>query len=728
VTRRRTRAGSSRRAPQTPAWLGLFALAAAGCGASIPDGSYGVSSVKIRGTKPFDDEAVKACLATFERERFEFVLGGAAAPQCGVPPFDATRLPVRLWSWPWTDWPVFNQTAFDRDLDRIERWYRARGYYDARVVDADVERDEEARRVDVSLTVEPGEPLLMVRIELDSTEPLDPEVMDALHAVIELTLGEPFDEALYDRSKRRIVEVLHEASYARGAVLGTASVDPVQKIARVAFTVVPGPSCRFGEVTVEGNGDLPAVPILAAAALESGMPFSLSALRDARFAIFGLGPFASVEIEHRLRPGTDIVDAVIRVTPARMVRFGVGVGMSVGGLYAQEDETGEGGFAQWDVHLLGKFEHRNFLGGMRSLRIEDRPRLIFDEVFPNARCPESPHCPRLGNLLTLELRQPAFGEARTTLVARGRWDLGPDPYGGRFLRDDIVVGVGPERRFFEGKLLLSSSVNLDLFMPRQEFEPYPMTELLYLHHVAQLDLRDDPRRTRRGSYFALGVQHGGYFLPSDWDYVRITQDSRGYISLGGGFVLAGRLRLGLVEITGQSVSSPTADQMAAAGPNQPRFQNDLETFGPLRHRLRGGGPNSVRGYRPNELGDVQLVDGRLISGGLRQWEASVELRAPITESLGGVLFVDAGDVARVKRFRFEYPQPSFGLGLRYHTIVGPLRLDFAFAPKALQTIGEDERERLVVDENGNVMEGVFPESTLFGIEGGAVSFTIGESF
>src|SRR4029077_11486839 len=105
------------------------------------------------------------------------------------------------------------------------------------------------------------------------------------------------------------------------------------------------------------------------------------------------------------------------------------------------------------------------------------------------------------------LRQPAFVESRTSLVARARWDRGPDPYGGNFSRDLVAIGGGPERYFFQGKLLISSSVDTDVFLPDKLDRPYPDSLLLYLYHVARLDLRDDPRNTHRGSYFALGVQH-----------------------------------------------------------------------------------------------------------------------------------------------------------------------------------------------------------------------------
>jgi outer membrane protein insertion porin family/translocation and assembly module TamA len=101
----------------------------------------------------------------------------------------------------------------------------------------------------------------------------------------------------------------------------------------------------------------------------------------------------------------------------------------------------------------------------------------------------------------------------------------------------------------------------------------------------------------------------------------------------------------------------------------------------------------------------------------------------VTESFGTVVFVDAGDVTREKRWRFEYPQTSVGLGLRYHTFVGPLRFDVALAPEDWQHIGggRDMRVRDVITDG---MVRPIDESEVFGIDGlyGAVSFTIGEAF
>jgi outer membrane protein assembly factor BamA len=695
----------------------LLVISSLGCASAIPKNRYGIDSVEIRGADKLDDQALLTCIATRERERFGFTLGPGELPECGVPPFDASRTPVNLWTWPWTEWPLLNESAFERDLDRVERWYAARGYYDARVTQTRIEKDTDDRTAEVRITVDEGLPALVVGIALEGEEALDEALQEELRDALALSPGEPFDEAVHDQTKASLERVLFDASYANATVAGRAYVDIDKKLVRVTYTLVPGPACTFGAIAIEGEDDLPAYKIYDAASIRRGQPFSLTALDDARRAIYALGPFASVDIERKQRADSSVVDLVVRVVPGRRFRFGIGVGIEAGGLYSQEGDEGTGdSFAQWDAHLLGRIEHRNFLGGMRRLRIEDRPRLIFDDPFPGIDRAS------IGNLLTAEIRHPAFTESRTTMVTRVRWDRGPDPYGGRFFRHDLVAGIGPERDFFGGKLRVSSSINADLFLPDQQ-NPYPNTQVAYFYHLARVDLRDDPRNPRRGAYFSFGVQHAGYFLPSDWDYVRLTQDSRGYIPLPYGLVLAGRARIGFMTITDTAISVPDAPPADDVSPNAERlrteqtFLENLATLGPLRHRLRGGGHNSVRGYAPNTLGDVERINGRLVSGGLRQWEASLELRVPITESFGAAAFMDMGDVARGPAYRFDHPQTSFGIGLRYRTIVGPLRFDAAIAPPDLQVFGQDDRIRT----------GVTP-SRMFDLANGAVHFTIGEAF
>ncbi|MGH7089939.1 MAG: BamA/TamA family outer membrane protein, partial [Stellaceae bacterium] len=65
-------------------------------------------------------------------------------------------------------------------------------------------------------------------------------------------------------------------------------------------------------------------------------------------------------------------------------------------------------------------------------------------------------------------------------------------------------------------------------------------------------------------------------------------------------------------------------------------------------------------------------------GGRSSLEAGAEFRWRFTETLGIVPFFDAGNVYPTNlpnRFSFFY---SAGIGLRYYTAIGPIRLDLAF--------------------------------------------------
>jgi outer membrane protein assembly factor BamA len=691
--------------------------------ATVPPNAYGVHSLAIKGTEHMDEAALKVCLATQARERTGLTLGAAGDPECGMPPFDAGRLPISLWSWPWTEWPLYDEAVFDRDLSRIQRWYRARGFYAAHITSVQRQRDDADRSIDLTVELVEDEPVLVERIELKGIETLPPKLRRRVERAIVLEVNGRFDEWKYDESKHAIIDAVREASYAKATVDGRAIIDPKRRRVQLVFSVALGQRFRFGKVYIEGQTSYPTRPIWGAAEIEEGAPFSVSALDDAKRAIYELGPFASVDVEEK--PNDDgTVDVLIKVVPGRRMRVAVGLGMQVGAdpTLVPTDAVSDS-LVQWDLHLLGKIEHHNFLGGMRRISIEDRPRLIFDKAFPATPAPE------LGNLLIFDFRQPAFTEARTSLVASARWDRGPDPYGAGFSRSDVLSGVGPERSFFDGKLRVSATINLNVFVPDRpkarantpKVLPnyYPDYMATYMQYSAVVDLRDNPRDPRSGAYFGLNIQHAGYFLPSDWNYVRVTPDLRGYVPLPVGMVLAARARFGLMEITSSDIrADPNSDPFG--------FVQRLRDLGPLRQRLRGGGNNSVRGYAPNTLGDVFELGNRLDSGGRRQWEGSIELRAPITASFGAVLFMDVGDVSQSKSFRFRYPQTTFGFGLRYKTIIGPVRLDAGFAPPTLQTVGADGRTRVAFDDNGDPLPH-FRESRLFGTNG-AIHFTIGEAF
>lgn len=93
-------------------------------------------------------------------------------------------------------------------------------------------------------------------------------------------------------------------------------------------------------------------------------------------------------------------------------------------------------------------------------------------------------------------------------------------------------------------------------------------------------------------------------------------------------------------------------------------------------RFRTGGDDTVRGYGKDDLGPTDANGNQ--TGGRVLWDGSVELAHALTPkipALQGAVFVDAGQAA--PHWRDLQPAWAYGLGLRYRSPVGVLRLDMA---------------------------------------------------
>jgi len=810
----------------------LVGQALVGCGGAIPAGRYGIADVDVRGLQTLDDAALEACLGTRRIPTFGLDVGATSGPDCNVAPFDGRRLRLDLWQWPWTQWPLFDESVFERDEQRVTRWLRARGHFEGRILSASVDppeartsaletidhepcaNDEHGCQVRLRIDVEEGPPVLVARVEIHGDEEISEELHDALRAAIQFRRGARLDEADFDGARRAMVRRLADESYVDATVEGQVKIDVARHEAFVAFDIVTGPPAVLGRICVFGSGSLPPTPVLAATYLEPGSEFSLSRLEEGQRAIYALGTFASVEIRHRVegaeappadtreegvdpetgevdirarthvpdpeplrdpeaeaestdeqgtvpaavtppepeapdlcrepdRPaprGSRVVDLDVRVTPGRLERVGVGIGLQAGNTLqftsaGASTSTGTLASNQWDVHLLFAYEHRNVFDNMLRVRFEERPRLICPNQFPGCDLSGIEQRVPVGNQISLDVRWPAFLEPRTSLVGGITHEYGPAPFL-NFFRHELDGRLGLERSFFDGRLYLSGGVRGNLFFPDDDQRVRirslrEETRALILEQSIYLDLRDQPRDPREGAYVAVGLQESGFGGVSSWDYVRLTAEARGYIPLPAGIVIALRFGIGAMFVLGSYGLDPE-NVYGLAG------------LGPFSQQLNGGGPVSNRGFPAGFMGDVErreiqtrpTPDGYdlrapvLVSGGVRRWEASLEVRIPITPDLGIAVFADAGDVTRQLQWRFDHPQIAVGGGLRLHTFVGTIRLDVAGRPDVLQVFGQDSR----LAECGNAdAVNCRPVARVFDLEGwtgfpGAVHITLGEAF
>lgn len=683
--------------------VALLAVAVTGC-QSIPEGRSAVYGVEVRDVSGAPDgpntSDLAEKLATVPSEKFLGLFRGVVY-----------------------EYTLFEPSVLQKDLARIEAACRARGYFEAHVRAGRVHQTS-SNHVRVEILVDPGPLTVVAHADVSGLEGLPPALAEEARraSLAKLPLGQAFDEAAYDGAKKDLERSLTDASYAYAKVTATADVDLVSHRAFVHYRVAPGTPRRFGTISLEGLGTLPEDRVRAALSLRENDPYSTKDLDEARQAVLDLGVFASVDILPDLEsdPSPDGRVAVkVKLEPSKLRTLRLGAGLEFDVL-----KTAVTGLAGW--------EHRNFFGGLRVFRVDLGVGLVLyplrvnDFVAPNRFLPEGK--------LQFDVRQPGIFGGRTGAFLRPGVGIAPVLLDPNPPKDATVQGYGDIRntlgldrsfkRFF-GAVSHSLQVAYPFTYIGAKTDSLSTVVISYPEVVGQLDLRDDRIHPHKGAFFSSSVQFAG--LGGDARDVRVQPEARGYVPLGKRVTLASRLSVGFL--------FPFNYGSAVYG-DPAALSTDARTFDYQLMYFRGffsGGPSSNRGYplrgvspyadiadltpeqKAQRLNTACEGDCRTPTGGFSLWEASLELRVDVTGPLSVASFCDASDVSG-QRFdlRLSHLHLSCGLGARYQTPVGPIRLDLGYRIPGLQVIGgltPDERE----------------PSTFLGVPL-AVSLGVGEAF
>lgn len=601
------------------------------------------------------------------------------------------------------EYSLYEPSVLQKDLARIEAACRARGYYEAHARAGRVHQTAR-NHVRIEILVDPGPVTLVATSDVAGLDGLPKPLPSRAESAstTALPIGKAFDETAFETAKKDTQKSLTDNGYAFAKVEANADVDLVSHRAFVHYRVVPGNPQKLGKVTLTGLGNLPEDRVRYALSLKEGDAYSTQDLEEARQAVLDLGVFSSVDIVPDLEGGEKPdrrVDVKVELEPAKLktVRLGGGIELDV-------LKTAVTGLAGW--------EHRNFFGGLRVFRVDVGagvvlyPLRINNFVAPEKPLPEAK--------IQFDMRQPGIFGGRTGAFLRPGADVAPVLLDPNPPKDATVQGYGEIRNAIgldrQWKRLFGAvSHNLQVAYPFAYVGPKTdalSTVLIsYPEIVAQLDLRNDRIRPHKGAFLASSFQFAG--LGGDARDIKIQPEARGYVPLGKRVTLAARLGVGFL--------FPFNYGEAVYG-NPDSLSRERRTLDYQLMYFRGffsGGPSSNRGYPLRgvspyaDIGDLtpeqQAVraatecegDCRTPTGGFSLWEASVEVRVDITGPLSAATFCDASDVSG-KRFdiRLSHLHLSCGLGARYQTPVGPIRLDIGYRIPGAQVIGgltPDER-------------------------------------
>ena len=389
--------------------------------------------------------------------------------------------------------------------------------------------------------------------------------------------------------------------------------------------LTPGPRLRYGDIVVRGAERVDEARIVRMTGLTRADPiFSPEELQKAATRLRRSGAFRSVSVTEAETPNADgTIDIIVQLAEERLRRYGLGL----------EFSTVEGPAVE------AFWLHRNLFGGAERLRVDARWSSIGGDQTGGEDYAVSARFTRTGSFgpdtdfaAFAEVEQLNEPDFRSNSVS---FELGYT----RIASDVLTVGVAAGYRF----------VSVTEAGNTREFQ------LLTLPLDATYDSRDDVLNATRGLY-GDGTLTPFLGLSETDDGVRFQGDARAYATFGDAVpvTLAGRLQVGSI-----------------LNARLTRVPNDM--------RFYSGGGGTVRGQDYQSLGVpfARRIAGRP-SGGNSFIGLSAEARAAVTDTIGVVAFADFGVVgAEAFPDDWEHSHAGAGLGLRYTTPVGPLRVDVA---------------------------------------------------
>lgn len=390
----------------------------------------------------------------------------------------------------------------------------------------------------------------------------------------------------------------------------------------VRLHMVPGPRAVYGNIKIDGAGNMDPAFVHWMTGLEAGREFDPDDLAKAKTRLERLGVFSLLRIEEAENLDRNgALPLTVLVQESKRRRIGAGATAS--------SLDGAGLQAFW--------LHRNLFGSAERLKVTA----------------EVSHIGKTTDLSELEyylgttFTKPGVITRDTDLVAEiyGRREFN-DTFDDKTVGGSLVL-----KHLYSNEITLSGGG----FIEFGEFDDAFGTRNLFTvgaTGTAEFDFRDNKLDATEGYYIALETKP---FY--EWELgnagVRTQAEGRAYYALNSDAqtVLAARVKVG--SLFGLSISDTPSNLLFLAG-----------------------GGASVRGYEFNDIGAVG--PGGQVVGGRSLFETSFEIRQKFTDTVGVVAFVDAGTVSSSSIIDFsETFRIGVGAGLRYYTSLGPIRLDIA---------------------------------------------------
>ncbi len=622
----------------------------------------------------------------------------------------------------------FSKRLIDTDAESMRMLYLANGFLEAKVK-ATVEDDYNKNEGDVFVRflVQEGKQTRVSSLSLEGNKAFKNE---ELLGVIGSSPGQPYSESNVTTDRDNILALYFNAGFPsanfRATVEQTASsaeatLSPAVKSSparsgpessnhaksannawskgdtvRLVYHIDEGPQTRVRGILVSGYRHTRSGVIRREVRSKPNEPLREGDVIESQRRLYNLGVFNRVTIEPQNPAGANPdKDLVVLVEEAKRYTLAYGGGFEVQRLASTTNPTG--GQVQAAPRGILEVSKLNLTGRGDALSLKLRGSTLQGRALLGYSAPNTFGDPKLSFQAT------AFAEKTrdiNTFTAQ-RYE------GSIQLSDQVNARNAILFRYSFRKVLVS---DLNSHIPPQEIPLFEQPTLVSQFGVTWFrDTRDNPADASKGSFNSADFSDADSKIGSSASFLRFSVQNSTYHPVGRRFSFARSIRIGIL--------SPYGDTVSLSFP--PMTTPPLPTLIPLPERFFGGGGTSLRGFALNQAGPRDAATGFPVGGQallILNQEFRFPMRLPFFgTSLGGALFYDGGNVySRMTRISFRsslskpiiqlqnpalpqgptnqpvctadcsnelnYFAHTIGIGIRYKTPVGPIRIDFGYQP------------------------------------------------
>jgi outer membrane protein assembly factor BamA len=575
----------------------------------------------------------------------------------------------------------FNPTQFGEDAQRLRQFYVSNGFR-AAAVNTSIAVDRVEKEVFLSFRISEGHRSCIDTLRYEGLVNLPNDLSREIFDHRLIAVGDPFVEQKLVDEQRRILNAFANYGYVQVRVDTLLSVQYAStNNISVLLSFSPGHRYKFGRIEIDSDTTVKqqVAPEVVRRFLDfkEGDYFNLAAKTQSEINLNRLGVFESAQI-------TEVVTDSTR----KLLEVPMGVFVRPRPFYEFSPEIGvndERGYP--NVSFALGYVDRSFFGGARNftsrvrLNVHSFKDLDLLRAFGKQGLRDSTILTNAD--VTINFIQPYFFNNKTSLTTTLVAALEKQrTYYSPIFR--VRIGAAAQTATYTRAFI---DWNLEAIHPQSTvtgrdttFAGTAQAEFKaefnsIISFTLQRDLRNDFFSPTRGFLHSVTVEEAG-ILPSMFNgvlglglpyskYIKLTALGQWYWDPGDSrsLVWASKLHAGAAQLYGHAPSDV-----------------------PLTRRFYAGGSQSIRGWGARQLGMVDTTD----TGGDALIEGSLEARwNPLrnaddiwffeTRKLSFVLFYDVGNLwSEAKKVRLKEMAMATGIGFRYETVAGPLRVDFGW--------------------------------------------------